>query len=341
MLTCGLKREMQLCETIVKVCEYDAGGFIRMNNLPIKLSIIIVNYNTLELLKHCLSKLLEMKLDLPVEVIIVDNCSRDGSREWLTQIGSQKIRVLALSENRGFAGGSNAGIRISIGEYVLLLNTDAFPTAGALMTLVTYLEQHPRVGIVGPQLLYENGDWQPSTGLYPSPKSAFLGAVGLVSLKHFFQKISWPITGKWWRPCSVEYVDGACMLIRRTVIDEIGLLDERFFFFVEDAEFCYRASEHGWLTHYIPQSQVVHLRGGSSSQNNLDKYALLQFSSRKIFIKRVYGARGWKRFVFFVTFNFGVRYRICSFLAENSLMCEKYGFLKEIYKAEHVASGAM
>jgi len=130
------------------------------------------------------------------------------------------------------------------------------------------------------------------------------------------------------------------MLIRRSVIDEIGLLDESFFFFVEDAEFCHRAREHGWLTHYVPQSRVIHLRGGSSSQKDFQKSALMQLASRKLFIERVYGNKSWKKLTFWGALNYWMRYHLCRVLAKNSAKCEKYQFLNEIYWKEYLTSKA-
>lgn len=308
----------------------------RLFSGQVGLSIVILNYNTLNLLKRCLDNITNLEIDF--EIIVIDNASQDGSSEWLAELEDPRVRVIVLPENRGFSGGCNVGIQASSGDHVLLLNTDAFPSLEALMTLSAYLESHPQVGIVGPQLLYENGKWQPSAGLYPSPKSAFWGAGGIVALSHFFQEVLWPITGRWWRARSVNYIDGACMLIRHAVIDQIGLLDESFFFFVEDAEFCHRARKHGWLTHYVPQSRVIHLRGGSSSQKNFEKSTTMQLTSKKIFIERVYGHKGWKKTTFWTAINYWIRYYFCRILAKNSFKCKRYQFLKEIYWKEYLTS---
>jgi len=268
------------------------------------ISIVLVSYNTLTLLKQNIPCLVNLRSSCPTELLIVDNGSTDKSREWLAGLEGDRVRVFLLNENRGFAAGCNIGIDKASGRYILLLNTDAFLTSEALDVLVTYLDHHPDVGIVGPQLLYPNDRWQRSTGLVPSPKSAMLDALGITSLGHFVSGALWRPTGRWWRPRRVGYVDAACMLIRREVIDQIGGLDESFFFFVEDAEFCYRARQHGWKTMYVPQSQVVHLRGASSSQKDFQQSLKMRVCSERAFILRIWEEGGWHRFAFWRRLNY-------------------------------------
>lgn len=258
-----------------------------------ELSVVVVNYNTFHLLKCCLINLQEICIPAK-EILVVDNASTDGSREWLQTLRDERIRCILSSKNLGFARGCNLGIRQATGEFILLLNTDAFPRPGAIETLVAYLEQHSDVGIVGPQLLYPNGRWQRSSGRIPSPCSAFLDALGVTSLEHIIAAALWPLTGRWWRPYEVEYVDGACMLIRRIVIEQIGGLDERFFLFVEDAEYCARARAHGWKVVYLPQSHVVHLRGGSSAQKNYEHAIRMRVYSEKRFVVETQGENAWR-----------------------------------------------
>lgn len=301
------------------------------------IDVIIVNYNTLGLLRQCLDHLLAIGVE-GEQITIIDNASSDGSREWLQISGADQFQVVLSPHNSGFASGCNLGIRKTTRKYVLLLNTDAFPNQGALETLVEYLEQHTEVGIVGPQLLYPDGRWQRSAGRIPSPRTALLDALGITSVGHIVTAFLSPLTKRWLHPRAVEYVDGACMLIKRVTIEDIGLFDERFFFFVEDAEFCYRARKNGWLTYYIPQSRVVHLRGGSSSQKNHQASTAMQLNSRKLFVEQVYGKEGWKEVAFWSAINYWWRYRVYQILARNTAKREKYQFLNQTYWKAYLAA---
>ena len=295
-----------------------------------ELSIILVNYNSLDLLRQCLSCLAMTISRALVEIIIVDNASTDGSREWLESLAEEQYRVILSEQNLGFAGGCNLGIRQATGDYILLLNTDAFPQPGALEELVAYLEQHPDVGIVGPQLLYPDGRWQRSTGLIPSPKPAMLDALGITSARHVIAGFLWRWTNHWWRPRPVEYLDGACMLIRRQVIDQIGGFDDRLFFFVEDAEFCHRARRQGWNVVHVPQSRVVHLRGGSSSLKNYEQSVKLRVQSERIFVLRTYGQEAWRRFLFWRRWNYRGRMCLAALLGRHGRRV-KYRLAWQIY----------
>jgi len=278
-------------------------------------SIVVVNYSSLHLVQRCIEHLAHLELSA-AELIVVDNGSTDGSREWLEQLQLERGQCISLPVNIGFAGACNEGIRRSGGKYVLLLNADAFPERGALNELMNYLDTHLDVGIAGPQLLYTDDRWQRSGGQVPSPQSAMLDALGVTSVRRAISAVLWRLTGRWWRPRSVEYVDGACMLIRRAVLEEIGGLDERFFLFVEDAEFCHRARQHGWHVTYLPQSRVAHLRGGSSSQVNLTSSLQMRRRSESEFVRRTWGAAAEARFLFLRRLNYRWRMLLATALRD-------------------------
>lgn len=296
------------------------------------LSIVIVNWNTGVLLRSCVKTLFALpdwrRVGL-CETLLIDNASTDGSREWLQTLKDQRIHCILSPENLGFARGCNLGIQHASGDFILLLNTDAFPEPGALEALMTYLWQHPDVGIVGPQLLYPDGHWQRSTGLIPSPHSACLDAIGVTSLRHVFAMLLWPLTGRWCRPREVEYVDGACMLIRRAMVEQIGGLNEHFFFFVEDAEYCARARHYGWKVIYLPQSRVVHLRGGSSSSKDYERTVRLRAHSEKQFVVDTQGEKAWKQFAGWRRLNFAWR----SWLAKLTGQKARYERYRASYQA--------
>jgi GT2 family glycosyltransferase len=301
----------------------------------VSLAIVLVNYNTLNLLQECLTHLDHLAGSPATHIVIVDNDSTDGSRQWLQALDREQYCVVLSDHNLGFAGGCNLGIQQTSANYILLLNTDAFLEPGALKLLVTYLDQHPQAGIAGPQLLYPNGHWQRSTGLIPSPKSAMLDALGFTSMVNFTASALWKLTGSRWQPRSVEYVDGACMLIRRVTIDQVGGLDEQFFFFVEDAEFCFRARQYGWKVMYIPQSRVVHLRGGSSSRKNLEQSLKMRVQSERTFVHQTYGAKAEQSFLFWRRLNYCWRMGLAS-LTGNRERYQRYRTAWQVYDGAYL-----
>jgi N-acetylglucosaminyl-diphospho-decaprenol L-rhamnosyltransferase len=277
------------------------------------LSAVIVNFNTLELMKRCVECLPHSR---ELEILIVDNASTDGSREWLQTMAGDRIRCILSPDNLGFAGGCNLGIRQAAGNYILLLNTDAFPESGALESLVAYMEQCCDVGVAGPQLLFPDGRWQRSAGRVPTPRSALIDALGISSFGHAIASLLWPLTGRLWMPRNVGYVDGACMMIRRSVVEKIGGLNERLFFFVEDADYCMRARQNGWRVVHFPQSRVVHLRGGSSSQKNYELSVKMRARSERQFVLETQGDRSWDRLRFLRRLNFGWRAQFARWIGQ-------------------------
>lgn len=294
-------------------------------------SIVIVNYNTRDLVETCLMalKALPDLADAPYEIIVIDNGSSDGSRDFLSSYEDEVCTVTLSTENRGFAAGCNLGIAQASGRYILLLNTDAFPQAGAIKLLISSLENQADSGIAGPQLLFPDGRWQRSIGMTLSPRTAWYEAMGLTSLRHVLAMGLWRLTGQWWHSRSVQYVDGACMLIRQEVVQAIGGLDERYFFFVEDAEFCARARAKGWQIRYVPQSHVIHLRGGSSSRKDHVRTVQARIRSEKIFVLNTQGEDAWRHFVFWRRVNFWWRMQLALLAGHR----ERYTLYNAAYKS--------
>lgn len=299
-----------------------------MNNV----SIIIVSYNTQEILQRCLECLINIKNELTIQVIVVDNASIDGSKNMVEGL-FPTVKLLSNSDNLGFAKANNQGISVSSGDFILLLNSDAFLTGTALDTLIDFMHHNPRVGICSPQLVFETGVWQRSYGQAPSPRIAFLESIGVISLKHIIDKFFWTF-GVRRVPRKVDYVDGACMLIRREVVNKIGDLDEKYFFFVEDVEYCMRAKNAGWGVYLVPSSQVVHLRGHSSVKKDLVTSQKLKIRSLKTYILDRYGNRGWIRFLMWNTINYFTRHLFCRLMGPffSVLFQRKCLVYKDIYK---------
>jgi N-acetylglucosaminyl-diphospho-decaprenol L-rhamnosyltransferase len=231
------------------------------------LSIVILNYNTREHLRTCLSAL-RPECTADVEVLVVDNASTDGSAEivesefpWVTLIRSPR--------NGGFAFGNNQALRRARGDAVLLLNPDTLMPAGGLAALRERLAAHPEAGIVGPKLLKPDGGMHLACRRsFPTPPVAFYRVSGLSRLfprSHVFGRYNLTYLDPD-QPMEVDSVCGACMLVRRAVIENVGLLDERFFMYGEDLDWCLRAHHAGWTVRYEPSVVVRHQHGAASSQ---------------------------------------------------------------------------
>ncbi|MDP3685377.1 MAG: glycosyltransferase family 2 protein [bacterium] len=242
-----------------------------------RLSIIIVNWNTGDLLRKCLNSLPTAGLKvfpegatcIPIqyEVFVVDNASTDDSMERGRQ-SFQPFREILLSGNMGFARANNIALRQATGEVLLLLNPDTEPNPGSLRTLVEFFTAHPRAGIVGGKLLNPDGSLQPSVRRFPTVGTL---ALLLTRLARMFPQLpalrSYEMADfSYNREAVVDQVMGACFAIRREVMDTIGLLDEGYWIWFEEVDYCYRAKLAGWETWFTPSVEVVHDRATSFVQ---------------------------------------------------------------------------
>ncbi len=223
------------------------------------LSVVVVNWNTCRLLEACLQSVEAARHDLSVDVFVVDNGSTDGSVD-LVRERFPGVLLIANASNRGFAGANNQAVERARGRYLLLLNSDAEVETEALRTLVTYADEHPEAGVIGPKLLNPDGTLQPSGGRFPTPASTVASLLGLNRLTG---RPRYGTARDYSKPADVDEVSGAAMLIRRAVIDQIGGLDEGFAWGYEDVDFCLRARRAGWRVTYVPAARVVHQWGAS------------------------------------------------------------------------------
>jgi N-acetylglucosaminyl-diphospho-decaprenol L-rhamnosyltransferase len=255
---------------------------------PIDLSIIIVNWNTRDLLADCLDSIAQTTDDFNVEVIVVDNASSDGSPTMLRQQFPQ-VHLIENRENVGFARANNQAIEQCRGRYALLLNSDALLSADAAQTMLDLAEARPQAGIVGAQLLNLNGSFQASHTPFPNPWQEFLILSGVGRMLY----------GRWYPsrgpeenrgPQSVDYVEGACMLVRRGAFEDVGGLDEGYFMYAEEVDLCYAMRAKGWQVWYQPAAKVIHLGSGSSQNRRPQREADL-YRSRVRFFRKYYGDR--------------------------------------------------
>lgn len=274
-----------------------------MNPAPPDLSIVIVNWNVRELLRRCLVSIassdgLFVGLDTPgystsggwrAEVIVVDNASADESVAMLAQ-DFPWVQVIANRQNRGFTTANNQGLAVSRGRYVLFLNPDTELAPDALSLLLRFAEEHPQVGVVGPQLRYGDGSLQSSRRRFPTLATFFLEST---------------IVQRWWprnqvlsryyaldldndATSQVDWLVGACMLLRRAVLEQIGGFDEGFFMYSEELDLCRRAVDAGWQVVYLPAAVVTHYEGKSSEQVVAARHIRFH-SSRVRYVRKYHG----------------------------------------------------
>ncbi len=271
-----------------------------------KVSIIIVSYNTAELLRDCLASLQEKVVGVDYEVIVVDNNSSDESVA-LVRRHFPSITVVCNCQNAGFARANNQGYALSRGDYILLLNSDTLIQAKAIERLVGFMDRHLDVAIVGPKLLNSDGSLQAQCRRrFPKLINSLAYVSGLSRLfpksrmlnSYIMEDVD-PL-----RDHEVEAVSGACMLVRRKVVDEVGgLLDEAYFMHFEDIDLCFRCHTRKYGIWYLHDAEVVHLKGQSSK---FRRHGVRKdfFDSALIYLAKNYRAESW---IGYIIFSMGVK----------------------------------
>ena len=231
------------------------------------LSVIIVSWNTRELLRACLHAL-KSEIDLSrTEVFLVDNASADGSAEMVGK-DFNWVSLVANSQNLGFAAANNQALANCTGRYILLLNPDTEVQPGAIKTLLSFFDAHPKAGVVAPQLLNSDKSVQRSCRQFPTFQGMLFELMGLSRLfpdKPKFREykmLDWNHDDE----REVDQPEGACLLIRREVIDQVGELDEGYFMLFEEVDWCYRVKQTSWQIWFTPAAKVVHHYGQSIKQ---------------------------------------------------------------------------
>ncbi len=256
--------------------------------VAVTLSIVIVNWNTCALLAQCLASIYANVSGTDFEVIVVDNASQDDSVTMVKRDFPQ-VRLIENDENVGFTRANNQAMAVSGGRYILLLNSDAVVLSGASEGLLALAESHPQAGLVGAQLLNPDGTFQASYTDFPTLWREFLILSGLGRLLYSPHYPSHgPEEGR--GPRQVDYVEGACLLVRRQVFQEMGGFDEDFFMYAEEVDWCYRMRQAGWEVWYAPQVRIVHHGGASSRKKRTSAEAQL-YRSRVMFFRKHYGPR--------------------------------------------------
>lgn len=249
------------------------------------LSVVIVNWNVRELLCACLNSIDAGRGDLRLEVIVVDAGSSDGSP---AMISSQFpwVRLIARRDNVGFPKGNNIGISAASGRYILLLNPDTEVIDDGLAKMASFLDTQPEVGIVGPQLLNVDGSVQSSRRRFPTLATAVFESTWLqpyapkTLMHHYFaDDLSDDATS------DVDWLTGACLMVRHEVIEQVGLMDEAYFMYSEELDWCKRIKAAGWRVVYLPAAQLVHHVGASSQQAVTERHINFQRAKLRYFRK--------------------------------------------------------
>jgi len=262
-----------------------------------KLSIIIVNYNSGEELIVCIKSIKRYLNNVSYEIIVVDNNSTDHSSELL-RINFKNIQKIFLKTNTGYAFANNCAMEQCNGDYILLLNPDTYIKNNSIKQMIDFLDSKTDVGVLGPLLIDPNGKHQLPSSNFPDLKQQVLY---MLSWKFLLNRIARSseqrVALKLKIPFEVDWVSGACFMLKRTIYETIGGLDERFFLYAEDVDWCIRIKDSGWKIFCHPSIEVVHIRGVSSEKNiysllttryksNL-YFAKKHFSSSQLFILRL------------------------------------------------------
>jgi GT2 family glycosyltransferase len=252
------------------------------------LSIIIVNWNTKEYLLPCLREIFERGQGMSREVILVDNGSRDGSGDEVKK-AFPSVHVIQNKENLGFAKAVNQGLKNSSGRYILLLNPDTQVKNAATERLVSFMDGYSDAAVAGAQLLNADGSKQNSIANFPSLASELLNK----SLLRWLFPKKFPGKGRnYSEPFEVDSVIGACMMVRREAMNQVGLLDEDYFLFLEETDWCYRMRKAGWKIYHVPQAEVYHSQG-KSAEKERKRAKVEYYRSRNLFFKKHRGTLQW------------------------------------------------
>jgi GT2 family glycosyltransferase len=232
-----------------------------------KVSVTICSWNTKADLRLCLDSLREVSDEGPFEVIVFDNNSADGSPD-MVEADYPWVRLIRSSRNIGFTGGQNHCISVRSAPHAFLLNSDTIVHKGAMTKLICYAEKHPEAGIIGPRLLNSDGSLQYSCRRFPNPLAALFRNTPIGKLfpnnKYTRDYLMTDMVHD--KTIEVDWVSGAALLARKEFIDKVGLLDDKYFMFSEDVDWCFRCWEAGFKVVYLPESVITHAIGKSTDK---------------------------------------------------------------------------
>lgn len=250
-----------------------------------KLSIILVSWNTRQLLADCLDSVYAYPPSEPFEVLVVDNASSDGSAAMVKERFPQ-ARLMESEKNVGFAQGNNLAVPLCSGEYVLLLNPDTVVKPQALDALVQFMDAHSEAGAAGSRLLNPDETLQPSCHPAPTLARELWRLFHLDRIRPFgaYHMHHWDMN----QPREVDVIQGASFIVRKAILDKIGFLDGRYFMYSEEVDLCYRLQKAGWKLYYVPASRVIHYGGQSTKLVAADMFLQL-YLGKLMYFRKHYG----------------------------------------------------
>lgn len=296
---------------------------------PLDLSIVIVNWNSREFLRNCLTSIRNGASDVAHEIIVVDNASFDGSAQMIA-LEFPHARFIQSEKNLGFSRGNNLGFSCSSGRKLLFLNPDTEVVGAALETLIAFADNHPDVGIVGAKLLNSDLTLQmESIRAFPSLANQILESH---YLKCRFPRLSiWgmrPLFDNSAKPARVDVVSGACLLIKREVFERVGGFSTQYFMYSEDVDLCHKVKAAGWATFYVGGAEVVHHGGRSSALSPVSEFAAVLIRESRFQFLRL--ARGRV---------YAIAYRVItamSAVCRLALLCVLFPFFRMLRKTAPV-----
>jgi len=258
-------------------------------------SIIIVNWNTKDILRDCLMSVYAQTQNITYELIVVDNASFDGSAEMVKKEFPAVILIENI-RNAGFAAANNQGMQIANGRYFLLLNPDTIILDGAVQKTSTFADEHTDIGVLGCQVWINEQEIQQTCFSFPSLSGLLFQETGLRRLfpnSRFFGRSNYG----WWdrkNQLDVEVVSGMYMLVRRKAVEQVGMMDEDYFVYAEEADWCYRFWKADWRCVFTPEARIIHLDGGSQSTAQISVKMFVQMQkSMLIFFRKQKGIGSW------------------------------------------------
>ena len=266
--------------------------------------MVVVNYNTAHLLAKMFAALQSGQGEFGLQVIVIDNASQDGSVAFL-KANFPSVELIENATNVGFGRANNQALPLIRGRYVLLLNTDAFISSDTLIKTVSFMDEHPRCGVLGVKLVGEDNVLQPSCRYFPTPWNVFLRTTGLNKFfpgSRLVDDMSWDHASV--RKC--DWVPGCYYLIRREVVDTVGLFDPRYYLYSEEVDHCRRVRTAGWDVTYYPYTEVIHIGGESAKaagqlMDASGVISALHIESELLYFRKHYGLSGLAASVFLST----------------------------------------
>lgn len=261
---------------------------------------IILNYKTAEMTQKSIAAARVAMEGVSGEITVVDNASQDGSFETLSDYAASlgpdlktPVRVLASGRNGGFGAGNNVGIRAGLSDgsrpdYVYVLNSDAFPDKDAIRLLLEHLQTNPDAGFAGSYIHGEDGETHLTTFRFPSVFSEFEGAIQFGPVSRLLARYAVPVKTPT-EVCTVDWLAGASIMMRQSVLDEIGIFDEEFFLYFEETDLCRRAHLAGHKTVFVPQSDVTHIGSVSTGMKTWERVPGYWFASRRYYFTKNHG----------------------------------------------------